>query len=128
MIDIQITIKGENVQNSSFKKYYYPHESDEEIFFNSVQLVVSRIEKKLKLNLNEVLTIFLDFLVREYRKKSGVDEIKDNLSKLLTHDQVLIGVPELVKNIEFSGIIDTNPKLTVVLDEPILIPEYVIKA
>lgn len=128
MIDIQITIKGENVQNSSFKKYYYPHESDEEIFFNSVQLVVARIEKKLKLNLNEVLTIFLDFLVREYRKKSGIDEIKDNLSKLLTHDQVLIGVPELVKNIEFSGIIDTNPKLTVVLNEPILIPEYVIKA
>ena len=128
MIDIQITIKGENVQNSSFKKYYYPHESDEEIFFNSVQLVVTRIEKKLKLNLNEVLTIFLDFLVREYRKKSDIDEIKDNLSKLLTHDQVLIGVPELVKKIEFSGIIDTNPKLTVVLDEPILIPEYVIKA
>jgi len=61
LIDIQITIKGENVQNSSFKKYYYPHESDEKIFFNSVQLVVSRIEKKLKLNLNEVLTIFLDF-------------------------------------------------------------------
>jgi len=29
--------------------------------------------------------------------------------------------------IEFSGIIDTNPKLTVVLNEPILIPEYVIK-
>jgi hypothetical protein len=28
--------------------------------------------------------------------------------------------------IEFSGIIDTNPKLTVVLNE--LIPEYVIKA
>ena len=128
MIDIQITIKGENVQNSSFKKYYYPHESDEEIFFNSVQLVVARVEKKLKLNLNEVLTIFLDFLVREYRKKSDIDEIKDNLSKLLTHDQVLIGVPEFVKNIEFSGIIDTNPKLTVVLDEPILIPEYVIKA
>ena len=128
MIDIQITIKGENVQNSSFKKYYYPHESDEEIFFNSVQLVVSRIEKKLKLNLNEVLTIFLDFLVREYRKKSGIDEIKDNLSKLLTHDQVLIGVPELVKKIEFSGIIDTSPKLTIVLNEPILIPEYVIKA
>ena len=128
MIDIQITIKGENVQNSSFKKYYYPHESDEEIFFNSVQLVVARVEKKLKLNLNEVLTIFLDFLVREYRKKSDIDEIKDNLSKLLTHDQVLIGVPELVKNIEFSGIIDTNPKLTIVLDEPILIPEYVIKA
>ena len=128
MIDIQITIKGENVQNSSFKKYYYPHESDEEIFFNSVQLAIARIEKKLKLNLNEVLTIFLDFLVREYRKKSDIDEIKDNLSKLLTHDQVLIGVPELVKNIEFSGIIDTNPKLTVVLDEPILIPEYVIKA
>ena len=128
MIDIQIAIKGENVQNSSFKKYYYPHESDEEIFFNSVQLVIARIEKKLKLNLNEVLTIFLDFLVREYRKKSDIDEIKDNLSKLLTHDQVLIGVPELVKKIEFSGIIDTNPKLTVVLDEPILIPEYVIKA
>jgi len=128
LIDIQITIKGENVQNSSFKKYYYPHESDEEIFFNSVQLVVARVEKKLKLNLNEVLTIFLDFLVREYRKKSDIDEIKDNLSKLLTHDQVLIGVPELVKNIEFSGIIDTNPKLTVVLDEPILIPEYTIKA
>jgi urease gamma subunit len=66
--------------------------------------------------------------VREYRKKRGANEIKDNLSKLLTHDQVLIGVPELVKNIEFSGIIDTNPKLTVVLNEPILIPEYVIKA
>ena len=128
MIDIQITIKGENVQNSSFKKYYYPHESDEEIFFNSVQLVVARVEKKLKLNLNEVLTIFLDFLVRECKKKRNTNEIKNNLSKLLTHDQVLIGVPELVKKIEFSGWIDTNPKFTMVLNEPILIPEYIMKA
>ena len=69
MIDVQITIKGENAQNSFYKKYYYPNESDEEIFFNSVQLVTARIEKKLKINLNEMLTIFLDFLVREYRKK-----------------------------------------------------------
>ena len=128
MIDVQITIKGENAQNSSYKKYYYPNESDEEIFFNSVQLVTARIEKKLKINLNEMLTIFLDFLVREYRKKRDIDEIKDNLSKLFTHDQVLIGVPELVKKIEFSGWIDLNPKFTIVLNEPILIPEYIIKA
>ena len=128
MIDVQITIKGENAQNSSYKKYYYPNESDEEIFFNSVQLVIARIEKKLKINLNEVLTIFLDFLVREYRKKRDIDEIKYNLSKLFTHDQVLIGVPELVKKIEFSGRIDLNPKFTIVLNEPILIPEYIIKA
>ena len=128
MIDVQITIKGENAQNSFYKKYYYPNESDEEIFFNSVQLVTARIEKKLKINLNEMLTIFLDFLVREYRKKRDIDEIKDNLSKLLTHDQVLIGVPELVKKIEFSGMIDINPKFTMVVNEPILIPEYTIKA
>ena len=51
MIDVQITIKGENAQNSFYKKYYYPNESDEEIFFNSVQLVTARIEKKLKINL-----------------------------------------------------------------------------
>ena len=128
MIDVQITIKGENAQNSFYKKYYYPNESDEEIFFNSVQLVTARIEKKLKITLNEVLTIFLDFLVREHRKKRDIDEIKENLSKLLTHDQVLIGVPELVKKIEFSGRIDLNPKFTIVLNEPILIPEYIIKA
>ena len=128
MIDVQITIKGENAQNSSYKKYYYPNESDEEIFFNSVQLVTARIEKKLKINLNEILTIFLDFLVREYRKKRDIDEIKDNLSKLFTHDQVLIGVPELVKKIEFSGMIDINPKFTMVVNQPILIPEYTIKA
>ena len=128
MIDVQITIKGEKAQNSFYKKYYYPNESDEEIFFNSVQLVIARIEKKLKINLNEVLTIFLDFLVREHRKKRDIDEIKENLSKLLTHDQVLIGVPELVKKIEFSGRIDLNPKFTIVLNEPILIPEYIIKA
>ena len=128
MIDVQITIEGENAQNSFYKKYYYPNESDEEIFFNSVQLVTARIEKKLKINLNEILTIFLDFLVREYRKKRDVDEIKDNLSKLFTHDQVLIGVPELVKKMEFSGWIDTNQKFTMVLNEPILIPEYIMKA
>ena len=128
MIDVQITIKGENAQNSSYKKYYYPNESDEEIFFNSVQLVTARIEKKLKINLNEMLTIFLDFLVREYRKKRDIDEIKDNLSKLFTHDQVLIGVPELVKKIEFSCWIETNQKFTMVLNEPILIPEYIMKA
>ena len=128
MIDVQITIKGENAQNSFYKKYYYPNESDEEIFFNSVQLVTARIEKKLKINLNEVLTIFLDFLVREHRKKRDIDEIKENLSKLFTHDQVLIGVPELVKKMEFSGRIDLNPKLTIVLNEHILIPEYIMKA
>ena len=128
MIDVQITIKGENAQNSFYKKYYYPNESDEEIFFNSVQLVTARIEKKLKINLNEILTIFLDFLVREYRKKRDIDEIKDNLSKLFIHNQVLIGVPELVKKMEFSGWIDTNQKFTMVLNEPILIPEYIMKA
>ena len=128
MIDIQIIIKGEKAQNSFSQKYYYPHESDEKIFFNSVQLVVARIEKKLKLNLNEVLTIFLDFLVRECKKKRDTNEIKNNLSKLLTHDQVLIGVPELVKKIEFSGMIDINPKFTMVVNQPILIPEYTIKA
>jgi len=111
-----------------YELIYFSHESDEKIFFNSVQLVAARIEKKLKLNLNEVLTIFLDFLVREYKKKRDADEIKDNLSKLLTHDQVLIGVPELVKKIEFSGMIDINPKFTMVVNEPILIPEYTIKA
>ena len=128
MIDIQVSLHGQNSSPPLTRSYYFRHESDEKNFLNSVQLVMERIQKKIKINLNEVLIIFLDFLVREYRKKSGIDEIKDNLSKLLTHDQVLIGVPELVKNIEFSGIIDTNPKLTVVLNEPILIPEYVIKA
>ena len=128
MIDVQITIKGEKAQNSFYKKYYYPNESDEEIFFNSVQLVTARIEKKLKINLNEILTIFLDFLVREYRKQRDIDEIKNNISKLFIHNQVLIGVPELVKKMEFSGWIDTNQKFTMVLNEPILIPEYIMKA
>jgi len=30
--------------------------------------------------------------------------------------------------IEFSGMIDINPKFTMVVNEPILIPEYTIKA
>ena len=60
MIDVQITIKGENAQNSSYKKYYYPNESDEQIFFNSVQLVTARIEKKLKINLIFLLLVFQD--------------------------------------------------------------------
>ena len=74
------------------------------------------------------LQFFQIFQCESIEKKSDIDEIKDNLSKLLTHDQVLIGVPELVKKIEFSGMIDINPKFTMVVNQPNLIPEYTIKA
>jgi len=46
MIDIQVSLHGQNSSPPLTRSYYFRHESDEKIFLNSVQLVMERIQKK----------------------------------------------------------------------------------
>jgi hypothetical protein len=53
-------------------------------------------------------------------------EIKDNSSKILTRDNVLLGVPETLREITFYISVDNLPKKIIHFVEPIPTENYIL--
>lgn len=71
-------------------------------FSNSTEMVKERISRNMKINTNETMIVFCSYLVSEIRSGKIVDIIQDNSSKILSHEKVMIGVPETLRRITFS--------------------------
>jgi len=80
----------------------------------------------MRININETLNIYLNYIINQLRlhKKSG--EIRSNLSMLLSPDQVMIGVPESLRKINFNISAENNKKLNITITEPILTTNYIL--
>jgi len=90
-------------------------------------MIKDRIKKNLKININEVITVFSDLIVSELRNGKTIEEIQKNASRLLSPEQVMIGVPETLRKISFDVTLDDKPMNLIVLNTPIKISEYVLK-
>jgi urease gamma subunit len=58
-----------------------------------------------------------------HKKKS---EIITNISKLLTPDQVMIGVPESLRKVNFNINTESKQKLDIMVTEPISVTGYIL--
>ena len=56
----------------------------------------------MRINLNETLYIYLNYIIKELRLHRKANEMITNASTLLTPDQVMIGVPESLRKISFN--------------------------
>ena len=127
MIYIKITVKGEPDVSPFTRIYQYSTKTDEEVFVNLITMIKDRIKKNLKININEVITVFSDLIVSELRNGKTIEEIQKNASRLLSPEQVMIGVPETLRKISFDVTLDDKPMNLIVLNTPIKISEYVLK-
>ena len=123
MIRIETVVKGES--DLPFTKLFEFKNEDDAIFLNVIEIVRDKLSRNLKLNVNEVLLTYFAYIVSEMRSNKSELEIVDNLAKILTRDNVLIGVPETLREITFNIILDNFPKKIITCIEPIPTASYI---
>jgi urease gamma subunit len=80
----------------------------------------------MRININETIYIYLKYIMDELRLHKGGSEIITNAAKILTPDQVMIGVPESLRKINFNIKLDTTQRLRITLKEPISTSSYIL--
>lgn len=123
MIKNEILVKGES--DLPFTKLFEFKDEDEPIFMNVIEMIKDKLARNLKLNVNEALTVYCAYIVSEMRAHKSESEIAFNASKILTRDNVLIGVPETLREITCNIVIDNLPKKIIRFVEPIPVMNYI---
>lgn len=81
----------------------------------------------MKININETLYIYLKYVIDQLRSnRNNRSEIKKNIPRLLTPDQVMIGVPESLRKIVFNIKLEKTQRLRLTIVEPIPTTSYVL--
>lgn len=124
---IKITVKGEPDVSPFTRTFQYSSKTDEEIFANLISMVKDKLDRNLRININEAITAFSALVVSELKDGKSIEQIQKNASALLKPEQVMIGVPETLQQISFEVTLDDGNKRLVVLDTPIRISDYILK-
>ena len=119
LLHAKVTVRGEPDTEPSIRVYTCSDEIDEQMLFSSVELIMEKLSKKLRININEALLVYLNCLVEAFRCDKKMDEIVNNASDILTDEQVLIGVPESLREIKFDLTIENMPRRQITLIDPI---------
>lgn len=82
----------------------------------------------MRININEALYIYLNFIINQLRLHKKKSEIITNVSKLLTPNQVMIGVPESLRKVYFNINTESRQKLDITVTEPISTTGYILAA
>ena len=125
MIKIKAIIKGET-DVPPFSKLYEYDTNSEKIFFNGLKIIENRLSQNLRININETLMLFSGTITQQIREGKSHSEIISLLSKMLTPEQVMIGVPESMRKITFEAKIDEKPSVSFSVNEPINITDYIL--
>ena len=126
MIHLKVEVKGEPDVPPFTRIFEHGDKTDEQIFFNSVDIVKEKLARNLKINTNEALVVYCAYVVSELRASKSKSAIKKNASKILSTDKVMIGVPETLRKIAFYASIDNLPKEIITFDEPIPTSSYIL--
>jgi urease gamma subunit len=124
MINIKVLVRGEIDTPPFLRIFQYPDKEEESIFFNSVAAIKKKIEMSLKINANETLAIFCAYVVEQMRDRKSQQEIENAAQGIISNDQVLIGVPETLREMSFDVAVDDFPEQQIKFFEPMKISNY----
>ncbi|AJZ76252.1 urease subunit gamma [Candidatus Nitrosotenuis cloacae] len=124
---IKITVKGEPDVSPFTRTFQYSSKADEQIFTNLISMVKDKLDRNLRININEAITVFSALVVSELKGGKSIEQIQKNASILLNPEQVMIGVPETLQQMSFEITLDDNTKRLIVLNTPIKISDYILK-
>ena len=91
-----------------------PREKDK--MFVSLAAIVARnrLKRGVKLNYPEAIAIITDFVIEGARDGKSVAELMSEGRRILTTDQVMEGVPELVQEVQVEATFPDGTKLVTV--------------
>ena len=129
MIYVKAVIKGEDDIPPFIRLFEYPDKSDESIFFDAIKMINEKLARNLKINVNECLMIYCAYVIEQLHTDNSIKSIEENATKVLSVNQVMIGVPETLKKISFEVKFDeTNnvQKQIVNINEPLPTHKYIL--
>lgn len=93
-----------------------PREMDKLYVFVASQLARRRMERGLKLNHPEAVAIITDHILEGARDGRSVPDLMSSGRKVLTKNDVLPEVPELIHSIQVEATFEDGTKLVTVHD------------
>jgi urease subunit gamma len=88
--------------------------------FIAAQVARRRKERGLKLNYPESMALIADFVVEGARDGKTVSELMSSGRKVLSKNDVLPGVPELIHTVQVEATFDDGTKLVTIHDPIVL--------
>ena len=95
-----------------------PREKDKLLISMAAMVARRRLERGVKLNHPKAVAIISDFIVEGARDGRTVAELMQAGAQVLTRDQVLPGIPEMIHDIQVEATFPDGTKL-VTVHEPI---------
>ena len=126
MIRVKATVTGEKDTLPFFRVFEYSDESYDTIFLPSVNKIKEKLVMGLRININECLALYCNYVVSQLRAQNLIEHIEGGAKALLSPYSVMTGVPETIRKIVFHVELDKVHQYVITLQEPIKIPRYVL--
>ena len=91
-----------------------PREKDKLLLFTAAMVAERRIARGLKLNYPEAIAIISIAIVEGARDGKTVAELMDSGKKILTSEDVMDGVAEMIKEVQIEATFPDGTKLVTV--------------
>ena len=126
MILVRVTVIGEEGASPFSQVFEYSNESFDNIFSTTVDRIKEKLKQRLRINLYECLALYCDYMVSRLRTKNSASSIEHGMQVLLSHHDVMTGVPETLWKIVFQIELNRGEQEIITISEPIRIPHYVL--
>jgi len=91
-----------------------PTERDKLIIYTAGQVARERLNRGVKLNYPEAVALISAELLERIRDGFTVAHLMEMGTKILTRDQVMEGIPEMIEEIQIEGTFPDGTKLVTV--------------
>ena len=93
-----------------------PREKDKLLIVVAAEVARRRLNRGLKLNHPEAVALITDFILEGARDGKSVAELMRDGAGVLTRDQVMEGIPEMIREIQVEATFPDGTKLVTVHD------------
>jgi len=93
-----------------------PREKDKLMVATAAMVARRRLERGVKLNYPEAVALITDYIVEGARDGRSVAELMRDGGEVLSRDQVMEGVPEMIPDVQVEATFPDGTKLVTVHD------------
>lgn len=93
-----------------------PREIDKMMIWTAAQIAEARKKRGVKLNYPETIAYVANFVVEGAREGKGVAELMKSAREVLTRNDVMEGVPEMIHTVQVECTFPDGTKLVTVHD------------
>lgn len=98
---IKVLVQGDPDIKPFIRTFHYERQ-DELIFLESTLQIKDRLLSNMRLNINETLGLFVAYIITSLNDGAAINQIQEHIPKLLSPHQVMIGVPESLRELTFT--------------------------